>query len=350
MKCRLCVGKYHYECLRLTKSQFSSFTPVYRSSWICPECTNVTRRNRSTESSPVRPSTPCSTMETCEVAHDDVRSLCASPSPETPVTMDKISCLLDQKLNIALSNFMTQFRAALADDIKASIRTEVLSQFQTIKEEFSTTTDFICAEQQMLKEQIHDKEKSIKKLESENNRLQTELHQLSSRLSSVEKISRSCNVEVQAVPEANNENTINLFKKICDIVNLSISESNVLACRRVAKMNTSSSRPRNVLVSLASPRLRDEVLSAVHRYNKSHPTDTISTSHLGLAGEARRIYVTEHLSPEQKALHAAARIAAKEMKFKYVWVKFGRIYVRKDDMSKAILIKSEDTLNKLKQN
>ncbi|XP_052753355.1 uncharacterized protein LOC128201195 [Galleria mellonella] len=163
----------------------------------------------------------------------------------------------------------------------------------------------------------------------------------------MEKISRSCNLEIQAVPENLNENLISLLKKLCETIKVPLEDIQIQACRRVAKMNRSSKRPRNILVTVSSPRLRDTILSSYMRYNKAHAKEPLNSSHLDLQGESCRIYMAEHFSPECKILHLKTRQTASEKNYKYVWVKYGRIYVRKDDHSGAILIKNEDNLVRL---
>lgn len=59
------------------------------------------------------------------------------------------------------------------------------------------------------------------------------------------------------------------------------------------------------------------------------------------------IYIVEDLSPSNKALHAATRIKAKEKNYKYVWLRNGKIFVKKSDGSDYILIKNMNDLNKL---
>lgn len=154
-------------------------------------------------------------------------------------------------------------------------------------------------------------------------------------------------MEIQAVPETRNENVLQLFRNLCKTINLQIDDNMVHSCRRVAKFVASSSRPRNILVTLSSSRVRDEVLSACLRYNKQHKELPLNTTSLGLPLERGPIYVNEHLSPDCKALHAATRAAAKNKKYKYVWVRYGRIYVRKDDNAGCILIKTKACLDKL---
>lgn len=279
-------------------------------------------------------------------------SLHAPQSPVTStglsaVTMENISLLLDQKLQASLSGFMANFRAALREDVKLMVREEMRSTTQRLKDDFNASINFVSEEQSTLKSRLDAKNQTITELETRNAQLQSDINKLNSRLSSMEKISRSNNIELQAVPESRNENVVLLFKKLCDTINLKIDDSSILGCRRVARMDTKSNRPRNILISLSSPRLRDTILSYVGRFNKAHSREPLSSVHLGIAGETRRIYVTEHLSPEQKLLYAQTRKVARDKNYKYVWVKYGRIFVRKNDESGPVLIKDHGTFEKL---
>lgn len=169
---------------------------------------------------------------------------------------------------------------------------------------------------------------------------------LETRLSQTEKVTRSCNLEIQCIPERRNENLAILFKKLCEHIKLPISDSDIRSCRRIARLNPSSDRPRSVLITLPSERHRNHIISGVERYNNSNPKDLLNSAHIGVTGDKRLIFVGEHLSKQCKDLHSAARRLAKEKGFKYTWVKYGRVYIRKDDTSPAIYIKDLTDLEK----
>ncbi|KAL4705332.1 hypothetical protein ACJJTC_019018 [Scirpophaga incertulas] len=96
-----------------------------------------------------------------------------------------------------------------------------------------------------------------------------------------------------------------------------------LPCRRVAKQIVSSSRPRNIVC---------------HFFHSTY---------LNITDEQCRIYMTEHLSPEQKTLDAATRKTARDLNYNFVWVKYGQIYVRKNEATSVIFIKTVDCLKNL---
>ncbi|XP_063830263.1 uncharacterized protein LOC135079542 [Ostrinia nubilalis] len=332
LKCNACESYYCLECLNLgAGKKVSDLGSEQLSALRCPSCTNVSRRRRGNESPGI--------LSPSISKH--------SPTARNVLTIESISELLDQKL-APTSDAMKNSRSILIKEVKGLITAEMGKMVNELKEEFTKTTDFIMEEVKSLKSTIAQKDTVIKSLQSEQTVLKDELHKIRSRVSVMEKLSRDRNVELQAVPENRNENVVSMVKSLCEAIELPISDSDIHACRRVAKMDTTSKRPRNIVVTLTSPRLRDSLISAVHRYNKEHSDKKLNTNHIGIKDVCHQVYVSEHLSPECKQLYAAARRLAKDKGYTYCWVKYGQIYLRKSDEAGAILVKSIDFLNTLK--
>lgn len=55
--------------------------------------------------------------------------------------------------------------------------------------------------------------------------------------------------------------------------------------------------------------------------------------------------MNESLSPAKRRLLAAARQARNDNKFKYVWVRGGRVFVRKDEGQRAVVVNNANDLN-----
>lgn len=113
---------------------------------------------------------------------------------------------------------------------------------------------------------------------------------------------------------------------------------------RVAKLDRDTGRPRTVIAKLRSPRHCDILLAAVQGYNKKNQEHKLSSHHLGLGGTKCPVYVAEHLTPANKSLHAEARRKAKESDYKFVWIRNGRIFARKNETSQALLIRSSESV------
>ncbi|XP_064072497.1 uncharacterized protein LOC135193538 [Vanessa tameamea] len=166
-------------------------------------------------------------------------------------------------------------------------------------------------------------------------------------MSLMEQHSRDCNLEIQCVPEHKSENLSSIVHQLASVVSFDLHDNDIVNFHRVAKRNTESKRPRSIIVKLSTPRKRDNFLAAVKVFNKNNPQSKLNSSHLGIASGKEQIYIMEHLSPDNKRLHAAARLAIKEKKYEYVWIRSGRIFVRRNDTSPAVLIKNFDSLKQL---
>lgn len=354
-KCNGCKSEYCFACLNLTDDSSKLLTPEQIKSLSCPYCRNVTRRINN-DDTPCRPrykkgQAQSINVSFCDVTHNNTANTSVGISTgtglaEEPVTMESISKLFDLKM-APDSTIMINLRAALNKDIEKMVAVHVNRAIENLKTDFSSTTDYLAAEQADLRSEIRQKDSLVKQLQTDISKCQNSLAKYQSRIQTIEKISRDMNIEVHEVPENKNENLPGIFKKLCECLQVDIPENDVKACRRVSKMNPSSGRPRNILVTLSSQRQRDLVLSSVTRFNKAHPRDRLASTHIGFTGETRRIYVAEHLSPETKEVHSVARKFCRDNNFKYVWVRFGQVYIRKDEQSQAQHIKTIECLNKL---
>lgn len=354
LQCRQCKHRYHFQCLNIQSAQYASLSKDYLASWLCPACSNVTRRNKPNLNTPVKSTQvpvqldmSCDNIEPSTSGSSSITSLPEQHKLAETLTLSDISRLLDNKLEASFQAFAQSFRATLRQDIKDIVHKEMTPVIQTVKDEFSVTTDFISEEQRKLKAEIDAKDKRIKQLEADALRLQSSLNQVEDKLAIIDKTSRACNIELQAVPEVKNENLLTLFKKLCSVINIPMDDTSIRCIHRVAKMDQNSKRPRNILVSLSSSYQRDQILSAAHRFNKLHRNDLLGSTHLGISGEHRRIFVAEHLSPSMKSLYAECRKLAKETNYKFVWVRYGKIFVRRDESSSPIHIKTQESLKKL---
>lgn len=359
LRCIQCITPYHYVCLNITPVYYKANLGELRKSWICPLCINITRRKGSNCNTPVRKqitnmdesNMSCedftineTTVDVSRPVMDTVENTATSSgyAPAASITLDQFSRLLDSKLDTKLESFQIS--------LTKTIRKEVSDQMAKLKSEFTATTDFLAEEQKDVKAELKTLSDRVRKLEDEKIQLQSELSQMNKTLQILDKSSRNCNIEIQSVPEKRSENLLNALKKLSEAINCPIAESDIKSIRRVAKLNPSSDRPRNIIVTLHSELHRDTIISAVRRFNKANKSCPLNSSHMGVVGDKCNIYVSEHLSAECKAVHAAARQWTKNNNYKFVWVKYGRVYVRKDEESPAMLIRDTSSLSKLLPN
>lgn len=256
---------------------------------------------------------------------------------------------MNDRFNVQQDSF-DQFKVSLSQ-----LRTEVTdlrNNFTLFRKEFdekSNTIDFLCeCQDQQIAINTEFRQK-LKKLESVNSPLQNTVSELTLKVAQMEQHSRDCNIEVQCVPETRSENLLNIVDKLLHTVSCQLPDMSIQRIHRVPKLNPNSDRPRTIVVKMVTPQARDTVLAAVMKFNKSkkRTEDKLNALHLGFANNKQPIYVSEHLTLANKKLHAAARATAKERGYEYVWIRNGRIFIRKNNESPSVVVRSEDFLKTL---
>lgn len=94
-------------------------------------------------------------------------------------------------------------------------------------------------------------------------------------------------------------------------------------------------------MSFTNRYVKEEFVAAARAYK------TLSASEIGFQDSQQRVFVNDHLTAESKNLLTKTKAIAKAKDFSYVWVKFGKIHVRKNDTSSIIIITKDSDLNKV---
>lgn len=333
--CVSCKHRYHLNCLAVSNITIDS---KRLSSWPCPECVNNGPKPTKHDSTPARNFNTTRGNKRPAVGSPEV----AVAADAAATSLEKVRAIVQEVVNSEFSSMLTQLNITMTSTINKQLEPikQTMGEIQASMTFMNSRFDDIEAEQTEAKKTMSD-------LKSENLKMKTDIVDLNHRLSSLEQQARANNLEIQCVPEHKQENLLTIVNTLAGAVGYSLSENNILRCARIAKINMESSRPRSIILQLATPKMRNELLAATISYNKDNKHDKLNSTHLGFAGEKSPIYVVEHLSPANKALHAAARRRAKEQRYKYVWVRDGRVYARKSDNSEYIYVRNMDTLNKI---
>jgi hypothetical protein len=339
-ECSKCNEYFHYMCLGY--HAFEDITSELKASWLCPSCLNKQPKGDNTNSM-VRPSTPTGLAELTFVAtRRKVANKLVQPPPPPSISLSSESVsqidlrnIIREEMKLAVQSCVSEINKTLNERLQ-----ELCDQYSDLK----SGVEFINQQFELLKTNVVTHNEELKSLKAHNELLQKEVNSMNYRLKQLDQLSRSCNLEIQCVPEHRSENVVNLVKQLGQVVKQPVSDTDIQYCSRISKMDSSSTRPRSILLKLGSPRMRDSLLSAVITYNKTNPNNKLNTGTLGIDDKKSAVFVMEHLSPENKSLHAAARVRAKELNYKFVWVRGGRIFLRK---SEPIYVRDHDVLKKL---
>lgn len=156
------------------------------------------------------------------------------------------------------------------------------------------------------------------------------------RLVHCEQYSRNANLEIKGIPKQENENVTETVKTIGDLIGSPIAVNEIEVCHRVPTRNKES----NIIVQFRSRTRRDAVLEAAKKKR-------ITNKDLGSTSTAP-IYINEHLCPVLKRLLGMSVAKKHEHKWKFVWVRNGRIFARKTDNAPILEVTHADDLEKIK--
>ncbi|KAK9696357.1 hypothetical protein QE152_g31948 [Popillia japonica] len=95
---------------------------------------------------------------------------------------------------------------------------------------------------------------------------------------------------------------------------------------------------------LVSRRKRDEILAAA---KMTRSRGNLKSSGLTVPLVAEQLFINEHLTSAKKSLLYKARQATRSKNYKFIWVKNGNIFCRKDDRSRALNIREPSDLAKI---
>ncbi|XP_063634540.1 uncharacterized protein LOC134805172 [Cydia splendana] len=168
--------------------------------------------------------------------------------------------------------------------------------------------------------------------------LSQEVSSLKSELASRDQWQRLNNVEIKGVPLKKNENLFLILDNICGVVGFPIDKNSINYISRVPAQN---SNEKCIIVGFINRYIKEEFLASA-RLKK-----TITAEEIGFQGSKQRIFANDHLTPMYKQLLTKTKSTLKSKGYAYIWVKYAKIHVRKDDSSKVFIINSDNDLNKL---
>lgn len=368
LSCCLCTDNYHHTCLNFSDEQFLGFTKEYKDTWVCPSCRCSQPKSGDNSNTPVRGGTASTVPKKAlppasraappraapsRTANSRSAPTTAAPAPAAPAP---IRTDIGQECdNVTLrskprSNCQCLSGELIRDIIREELDRKFNSQIKDIQSKLSNievSLSFYGLEFDRINRESEAQKQLLNELRKDNEELRANSSDLARRVHRMEQLSRTENLEIQCVPEYKTENLYNTIQQIGKTIKCPVVDSDIQYCSRIAKLNNNSPRPRSVLVKFSSRRLRDTFLAGVIKFNRNNSADKLNSAHLGIGGKKSAVFVSEHLTSETKSLHAAARLRAKQLNYKFVWVRDSKVFMRKTENSNYIHIKSADVLSSL---
>lgn len=331
LKCNLCYGNYHYQCLNMDRATYLENKATHETTWRCEDCSNITRRRRG-DDTPVR---KLHEPKELDIVSDE-QPLNYQPNNTVsplPPTLAQISGLLDRKLS-SHHNAISKNLAEVRNEFQLSI-IGLTGQLATL----NTRLEALEKENAMLKLKLQSSEGSQ---EIGDGELNTFIAQLKAELNDKEQEHLLNDIEITGLPEYDKESTEHLAIAVAAKLGLALEERDVVSCARAGPRRliaTSSEgaalRPRPLVVRLARRATRNLFLIKARTHRET------TTEGIGLPIHKHvKIYINERLTKQNRTLLGKTREANKTCLWKYVWTRDGRILARKEDKATVFQIRS----------
>ncbi|XP_051175675.1 uncharacterized protein LOC127290897 [Leptopilina boulardi] len=328
-ECAKCNGIVHLACanVNITREEFNSLKKgVYK--FICTKC----RDNATSQSN----STP---------ANNDLASVIRS-IPEN-ITQSDFFAALEVAIEQGQRNVLQEYHSKMVNSMK-----EFQDEQKKFNTELSTSID-------NMKSEIADHSKRIdilefdsgvctedlKNVKVDNEAIHNRMVELERSLNFHEQSSLMSSMDIRGLPVKPDEDLKNTFCRIAASLNVEMTQENIVNIYRVKNSENINPQSSQSLIraKLSRQDIRDKIL------NQRKTFKNFTTMYLGWPeAERANIYLQETLTPFNRRIHAAALTARKSNIIKYLWIAGGKIFCRKEDGSRRILLSCLQDVHSLK--
>lgn len=219
----------------------------------------------------------------------------------------------------------------------------VLSEIQSTNNKIENSVDYLTAQNEMLN-------KKIEQLEIQHKKDKEYIILLENKVEDMQTINRKANFEIKNVPKKSGETKEDLIEMVVNLgknIGCVIEKNHLDDIYRLG--NKKGENRGSIIVETTSTIKKTEFITKCKNFNRAHKSK-LCLRHVGHhANEDSPIFVSEQLTAKGARLHFLARDLIKAKKFKYCWTAYGKIYIRKDDNTQIITIKSESQIHQLSQ-
>lgn len=239
------------------------------------------------------------------------------------------SSVSSNKSTVESTMITKEFLVQVLENLKTEVFGE-LKSYSTKLDKVESALDFLSNNVDKANKLLEEVKKDYVEIRKqndglilENKQLKTSMSDLKDKVRVLEQYSRRTNLEISGLPETRNENTFALLRDVGNAIGEEIHENEVMAAHRVPSFN--KKRPGAVVVQFLYRPQRDQWLSSFRRKK------TLTANEVNSAFPNERVYINEHLSPENKQFLAEVKKKCREMNIKYVWTREGKFYVKRND-------------------
>ncbi|XP_054259306.1 uncharacterized protein LOC128984047 [Macrosteles quadrilineatus] len=217
-----------------------------------------------------------------------------------------------------------------------SIEQNVNKSNELLSEKIDENTKYVKEQKMSLDKCLQ----TIDMLVAENQQLNKKVIDLEKRVDEMEQYSRINAVEIHGVPQQPNEDVIGVVKAVGRALDMEVNDTMIDACHRLGNKPGPNNTPPGIIVKFVRRMDKEEFL------RKRRVKRNLSTRHMDMPMD-QAVYVNEALTPARRRLLGAARQVRKDKNFRHLWVRGGKIFLRKDEGSTVIQVTCQADLDKI---
>ena len=253
------------------------------------------------------------------------------------VIREELVAILEEKLD---EKFKT-LEAKLTEHLE-----EKLSPLRKSIEETVTSARFINAKYVEAMKKLKAAEDDMRALRTTIGKLSDSLQVLKRPHNDLEQYGRREAVEIRGIPMPNSkdvvENTNEIVQNIGNLMGVYVSEHDLSVSHRMPvseRYKGKHSDPPAIIANFTRRDVKEKF------YDAKAKLHDVSTLDLGYSDD-NNIYISESLTESNRELFKLCLKAKKDLRFNFIWT---RIFMWKDKEAPAVLIKSIDELQELRQ-
>ncbi|XP_046679222.1 uncharacterized protein LOC124366665 [Homalodisca vitripennis] len=158
-----------------------------------------------------------------------------------------------------------------------------------------------------------------------NDNLNKSVNDLQERLINIEQYSKKHNIEISGIPTTPQDDVKHIVKDFGLALGVEVQLSNIAAAHRIPSYN--KSRLPSVVVQFHDRDIKEALLSKF-REAKTR-SDHLTADKINRAFPPGRVYVNDHLTPENKQFLAMLKKKCQDVGYVFVWCRDRKFFVRK---------------------
>lgn len=173
--------------------------------------------------------------------------------------------------------------------------------------------------------------------------LEQENSNLKEQINNQEQYTRLNTIEVFGIPELQDENVYSTVIRVATALKVEVTAKDIDCCHRLKKL-PNSTEPRGIVIKFVTRWKKEEIFAARRTQRIFSLKDIAGLEGLDKYDPRKIVYINESLTKENRALLVKCREYKKNHDIKYLWIRSGKIFMRKADKSRAYVIKNVSDL------